>query len=345
MTMCFLTGCAAEKEEADAENKGDVTTNTSAAPEESGESEESGVELPEGEYSFVFLVEDKFVITGEGLVATGLVESGKIGVGDKVILLKADGTQIETKVNKLEMFRKELDEIVEGDYAGVYLEGMEREDVEAGDKLFVVAGEEESFLTEDTKVLREDNIGSTFVIEDHYTKDEYAYASGTVESGIIYPDDDVILVKADGTEIKGSVIRLEQFNREVKELAEGEIAAIVLSGIISSDMERGDKLVVVSKPKEDNYTFVFDVEGSFDLSEKGLVVVGKVEAGEAAVGDAVVLLKADGTQKETIINALESASDGEVEKISEGDAAGVYLEGITKEDIGEGDKLVIYAEE
>lgn len=346
MTMCFLTGCAAKKEEADAENKGSVTPNTSTVPEESDESGESGIELPEGEYSFVCEIYAVSPLDAEaGLPVNVSVESGRIRVGDKVTLFKADGTQIETIVNKLETSgmdgRQERGEILRVfSTMIVYLADLEEEDVNTGDILFAVAkeGEESDF----PKV---DNIGATFVIEDSYTIDGAGIASGKMENGRMYVDDAVKLVKADGTEIEGSIVKLEMFREELHEIVAGDIVSIALSGISSSDMEHGDKLVVVSKPKEDNYTFVFDVENSFDLSEKGLVVVGKVEAGEAAVGDAVVLLKADGTQKETIIKALESASDGEVEKISEGDAAGVYLEDIQKEDISKGDKLVICAEE
>lgn len=342
MTMCFLTGCAAKKEEADAENKGSVTPNTSTVPEESGESEESSVELPEGEYSFVCEIYAVSPLDAEaGLPVNVSVESGRIRVGDKVTLFKADGTQIETSVNKLEDASQERGEILRVfPCPVVYLADLEEEDVSKGDKLFAVAkeGEESDF----PKI---DNIGATFVIEDSYTIDGAGVASGTMENGRMYVGDAVKLVKADGTEIEGSIVKLEMFREELYEIVAGDIVSVALSGISASDMERGDRLVVVSKPKEDDYTFVFAVENCFDLSDKGPVVVGRVETGEAAVGDTVILLKADGTQKETIIKALESTSDGDVEKISEGKAAGVYLEDIQKEDISEGDKLVICAEE
>lgn len=248
MTMCFLTGCAAKKEVTDAENKGDVTTNTSAAPEESGESEESGVELPEGEYSFVAKIFGVDYLDSEkGLIVNVSVESGRIRVGDKVTLFKADGTQIETCVNKLEAFCQDRGEILNIlNPAEMYLADLGEDDVNPGDMLFALAGE-----GEESDFPKIDNIGSAFVIEDSYTIDGNGVASGKMESGRIYLGDTVMLVKADGTEIEGSVIRMVLFKEELNEIVTNDRASITLSGISSSDMERGDKLVVVSKPEEE----------------------------------------------------------------------------------------------
>ncbi len=84
-----------------------------------------------------FLVDDVFSITGRGTVVTGTVESGTIDVGDDAVLIKADGTEIETSVELIEQFREELKTIGEGVIGGLTLEGIEREEVEQGDQLVV----------------------------------------------------------------------------------------------------------------------------------------------------------------------------------------------------------------
>lgn len=83
------------------------------------------------------LIDDVFKITDRGTVATGTVESGKICVGDKAVLIKEDGTEIETEIVALEQFRKLIEEANEGEIVGAQLEGVEKEEVDRGDRLIV----------------------------------------------------------------------------------------------------------------------------------------------------------------------------------------------------------------
>lgn len=85
----------------------------------------------------VMTIDDVFTLTGKGTVVTGTVESGKICVGDEAVLQKADGTETDTSITGLEEFRNMLEEAVEGQSVGVYVETLEKEDVEAGDRLIV----------------------------------------------------------------------------------------------------------------------------------------------------------------------------------------------------------------
>lgn len=115
LALLLLSGCATGKT-ADVKDEG---------IQNGSESIEDG---------FVFEIDDVFFID-ETTVATGKAVSGTLNRGDAVILLKADGTQIETTAVKLEIFRQELDKIVEGDNASVYLADLQKTDVEIGDKL------------------------------------------------------------------------------------------------------------------------------------------------------------------------------------------------------------------
>ena len=86
------------------------------------------------------VVDDVFYLTDRGAALTGNVESGVICVGDRAVIIRTDGTELETKVVGLEWFGKSLEEAEEGMPIGVFLEGIERNDVNRGDKL-VVYGE------------------------------------------------------------------------------------------------------------------------------------------------------------------------------------------------------------
>ncbi len=76
-------------------------------------------------------VEDVFSITGRGTVGTGRVERGKAKVGDEVEVIGL-GAHKKTVITGAEMFRKELDEVVAGDNAGLLLRGVDKNELERG---------------------------------------------------------------------------------------------------------------------------------------------------------------------------------------------------------------------
>ena len=80
---------------------------------------------------FLMAVEDVFTITGRGTVATGRIERGKVKIGDKVELVGIRNTR-ETTVTGIEMFKKQLEEGLAGDNAGILLRGLEKKDIERG---------------------------------------------------------------------------------------------------------------------------------------------------------------------------------------------------------------------
>ena len=84
------------------------------------------VDLP-----FLMPIEDIFSISGRGTVVTGRIERGKIKVGEACSIVGFRDTQ-NTVVTGVEMFKKQLDEGLAGDNAGLLLRGIAKEDVERG---------------------------------------------------------------------------------------------------------------------------------------------------------------------------------------------------------------------
>ena len=80
---------------------------------------------------FRMAIEDVFSITGRGTVATGRIERGKVKVGETVQVVGIKDTR-ETTVTGVEMFRKQLEEGMAGDNAGLLLRGIQKEDIERG---------------------------------------------------------------------------------------------------------------------------------------------------------------------------------------------------------------------
>jgi elongation factor Tu len=83
---------------------------------------------------FLMPIEDIFSISGRGTVATGLVETGVINVGEEVEIVGFRDT-VKTTATGVEMFRKLLDEGRAGENVGILLRGTKREDIERGQVL------------------------------------------------------------------------------------------------------------------------------------------------------------------------------------------------------------------
>jgi elongation factor Tu len=80
---------------------------------------------------FLMPIEDIFSISGRGTVVTGRIERGKIKVGEEAEIVGFRETR-KTVVTGVEMFKKQLDEGMAGDNAGLLLRGIPKEDVERG---------------------------------------------------------------------------------------------------------------------------------------------------------------------------------------------------------------------
>ena len=81
--------------------------------------------------AFHMVIEDAFTVIGKGTVVTGRVDSGEVHVGQPVMI---NGSR-QTKVLRIDKFRKTLDVAKAGDVCGIYLEGIAREEINRGDYL------------------------------------------------------------------------------------------------------------------------------------------------------------------------------------------------------------------
>ncbi|MDR3719795.1 MAG: elongation factor Tu, partial [Bryobacteraceae bacterium] len=84
------------------------------------------VDLP-----FLMPIEVIFSISGRGTVVTGRIERGKVKVGEDVEIVGFRETR-KSVCTGVEMFKKQLDEGMAGDNAGILLRGIPKEDVERG---------------------------------------------------------------------------------------------------------------------------------------------------------------------------------------------------------------------
>src|SRR3984957_16682712 len=80
---------------------------------------------------FLMAIEDVFSIKGRGTVVTGRVERGVVKTSEEVEIVGFRETR-KTVVTGVEMFKKQLDEGMAGDNAGLLLRSIAKEDVERG---------------------------------------------------------------------------------------------------------------------------------------------------------------------------------------------------------------------
>lgn len=84
------------------------------------------------ERPFLMPVEDIFSISGRGTVATGRVERGSLKKGEEIEIVGHNSTPLKATVTGIEMFRKELDQAMAGDNAGILLRGIRRDQLKRG---------------------------------------------------------------------------------------------------------------------------------------------------------------------------------------------------------------------
>ena len=83
---------------------------------------------------FRMTVEDVFSIRGRGTVVTGHIQQGSLGAGD-VVELRGPGYTREVVVAAIEMFRRRVERAGTGDYVGLVLEDIAKDEVQRGDVL------------------------------------------------------------------------------------------------------------------------------------------------------------------------------------------------------------------
>ncbi len=90
---------------------------------------------PHHSKDFIMFILDIFIIKNVGIIATGIVSSGTIKKGQKVTILKANGSNLVTKVLNIELIR-DNGVVHAGDQIGLLLENITLNDIQQGDRIY-----------------------------------------------------------------------------------------------------------------------------------------------------------------------------------------------------------------
>ncbi len=80
------------------------------------------------------------------------------------------------------------------------------------------------------------------------------------------------------------------------------------------------------------------VEDVFSIAKRGTVVTGKIEAGTLKVGEEIVI-RGRGVEKRALVAGIESFRKV-VDQANAGDAVGILLRDVTKQDVQRGDEIL-----
>ena len=81
-------------------------------------------------------IQDVYNIAGIGVVPVGRVETGKMKIGDKIIVVPArDGKGVQGEVKTIEMHHEQIKEAIPGDNIGFNVRGIGKKDIARGDVL------------------------------------------------------------------------------------------------------------------------------------------------------------------------------------------------------------------
>ncbi len=81
-------------------------------------------------------IQDVYNIPGIGVVPVGRIETGKMKVGDKIIVVPArEGKGIEGEIKTIEMHHEQIQEAIPGDNIGFNVRGIAKKDIARGDVL------------------------------------------------------------------------------------------------------------------------------------------------------------------------------------------------------------------
>ena len=81
--------------------------------------------------SAIFLIDSIFNIPARGTVVSGKVQKGEIFVG-----MYGDIVSIRTRVLSIEAFNKKLSSAKEGQNCGLLLEGVKKENIKRGQRIY-----------------------------------------------------------------------------------------------------------------------------------------------------------------------------------------------------------------
>ena len=208
----------------------------------SGRENNGAVEVPnvpevKPQERFYLWVEEVFRIVGRAMVVTGRVRGATAHVGDRVLILRANGERHITTIEAIEQFRQLRDSVAPNDAVGILLAGTKPGDVMPGDTLLAFPS---GYSLESPIPFAQFRlqIDGFFPVEGRGT-----VVTGWVQGAQIRKGNAVTIVRANGTQRWATVAGIERY-QELLDCAEpGYAVGLLLHNVQESEVAVGDWLI------------------------------------------------------------------------------------------------------
>lgn len=143
-------------------------------------------------------VQDVYTIKGAGTVPVGRVETGRMKVGEKIVILPS---KIDAEVRSIEMHHEALKEAIAGDNIGFNIRGVEKGKIKRGDVVGTpasppnVAGPEQNLVTQAIMIWHPTAVSINYTPVVHLHTSQVAMRFAAIEGKDFLKQGDAAMVK------------------------------------------------------------------------------------------------------------------------------------------------------
>ena len=173
---------------------------------------------------------------------------------------------------------------------------------------------------------------------------------GTVSGcGYICVNDKVIVKTRFGDEFESTVLEINFSGNPKNQLSMASKDDIkygmLLSGVFFDEVQYGDYIIKVEDSNDIgddvDVDFLMPIDDVFTITGRGIVLTGTVAEGEIHVCDKAVVVEKSGEKQEVTVSGIEMHRKL-LDMATKGDTIGILIRGITQNEVGKGDSIIIY---
>ena len=117
-----------------------------------------------------------------------------------------------------------------------------------------------------------------------------------------------------------------------------ELCGIYVKALVGT-VRQAEQLPAAPEKTCQEAGFYFNIEDAFLVKNRGMVVTGWIQGAAVHVGDAVTIIRANGTRRDAVIGGIEHFQKL-YDSMEPGKAVGLLLSGLGSDAVGAGDQLV-----
>ncbi len=169
-------------------------------------------------------------------------------------------------------------------------------------------------------------------------------ATGWVRGAAVHVGDRVMILRATGERRITTIEAIEHFHQLLDSVAPNSAVGLLLAGTKPGDLMQGDTLLGLPSGYSPESPIPFaqfrlQIDGLFGIPGRGTVVTGWVQGAAIRVGNAVTIVRANGTQRTATVAGIERYQQL-LDRAEPGYAVGLLLHQVQESEVAVGDWLI-----